>query len=276
MLVDALLSPAPLLVLDEAFDGLDQRSMQELHKMVLDEVRSTGQRKRAMMLITHREEDLDTPPSHVLLLGQGATRTSYQIGDWKSMKPVVKASFLASRCTHAGGLAEHERSTSLPRAKPAIGDRDAAAACRPVGEQCPIVEFRKVHVSYGSTAVLDGLSWTVHAGEKWMILGGNGSGKSTILELITGDNLQGYQNDIRLFGRQKGSGESIWSIKAKLGAISTELHMSILDYADPTVRLTRTVAPVSTWEVCSLAVVFYGLCHVHVGAALHTLGLTLP
>ena len=84
MLVDALLSPAPLLVLDEAFDGLDQSSMQELHKMVLDEVRSTGQRKRAMMLITHREEDLDTPPSHVLLLGQGATRTSYRIGDWNS------------------------------------------------------------------------------------------------------------------------------------------------------------------------------------------------
>jgi ABC-type molybdenum transport system ATPase subunit/photorepair protein PhrA len=133
-----------------------------------------------------------------------------------------------------------------------------AGACRSSGES-PIVEFKKVSVSYGSAVVLNELSWTVRDSEKWMVIGGNGSGKSTILKLITGDNLQGYQNDIRLFGRQKGSGESIWSIKSKLGVISTELHMSYADYADPSSRLSRAISPVSTWEVPSLAVIVTSL-----------------
>lgn len=62
------------------------------------------------------------------------------------------------------------------------------------------------------------------------------TGKSTLIELITGDNLQGYMQDVHLFGRKKGSGESIWEIKAQLGVLSTEFHMQYIDYADPSVR----------------------------------------
>jgi len=45
------------------------------------------------------------------------------------------------------------------------------------------------------------------------------------LELITGDNVQGYANDIHLFGRRKGSGETIWEIKEKLSTVSAEFQM---------------------------------------------------
>ncbi|MDI5822311.1 L-rhamnose isomerase, partial [Salmonella enterica subsp. enterica serovar Kentucky] len=41
----------------------------------------------------------------------------------------------------------------------------------------------------------------------------NGAGKSTLLSLITGDHPQGYSNDLTLFGRRRGSGETIWDIK---------------------------------------------------------------
>ena len=63
----------------------------------------------------------------------------------------------------------------------------------------------------------------------------------------------GYQQDVHLFGRKKGSGESVWQIKAQLGVLSTELHMAYIDYADPTVRTAfRQPENVSTWEVvCS-------------------------
>jgi molybdate transport system ATP-binding protein len=57
--------------------------------------------------------------------------------------------------------------------------------------------------------------------ENWMISGANGSGKTTLLNLITGDNTQAYRNGIVLFGQQKGSGESIWDIKRRIGHIST-------------------------------------------------------
>ena len=82
-----------------------------------------------------------------------------------------------------------------------------------------------VIVQWGEKRVLDNLSWKVEAGEHWLIRGPNGSGKTTLLELITGDNPQVFCNDVRLFGLRRGSGESIWDIKAKLGIVSYRLHI---------------------------------------------------
>ena len=54
------------------------------------------------------------------------------------------------------------------------------------------------------------------------MLGGNGAGKSTLVDLITGENQRGYGLDISLFGRRKGSGESVWDVKRQLGVLSTQ------------------------------------------------------
>jgi molybdate transport system ATP-binding protein len=62
-------------------------------------------------------------------------------------------------------------------------------------------------------------------GENWAILGANGSGKSTLIGLITGENLQVYANDIELFGKPRGTGESIWDIRSRLGTISAEFQI---------------------------------------------------
>ena len=55
-------------------------------------------------------------------------------------------------------------------------------------------------------------------GENWAILGPNGAGKTSLLRLITGDNLQAYSQNIKIFGRQKGTGESVWDIKKNIAA----------------------------------------------------------
>jgi len=89
----------------------------------------------------------------------------------------------------------------------------------------PIIELKDVNVSYGNRHVLRGVSWTVRAGERWAVLGPNGSGKTTLLSLLSGDHPQAYANAIRLFGRQRGSGESIWDIKRNVGLVSPELHV---------------------------------------------------
>jgi molybdate transport system ATP-binding protein len=89
----------------------------------------------------------------------------------------------------------------------------------------PIIELRHVHVAYGEQAILRDVSWTVRTGERWAVLGPNGSGKTTLLSLLAADHPQAYANDIRLFGRKRGSGESIWDIKQKLGLVSPELHL---------------------------------------------------
>jgi molybdate transport system ATP-binding protein len=89
----------------------------------------------------------------------------------------------------------------------------------------PIVELRNVNVSYGGRPILQDINWTVRAGERWAVLGPNGSGKTTLLSLLCGDHPQAYSNDVRLFGRRRGSGESIWDIKRQVGLVSPELHL---------------------------------------------------
>ncbi|MGH2643511.1 MAG: ABC transporter ATP-binding protein, partial [Chitinophagaceae bacterium] len=83
----------------------------------------------------------------------------------------------------------------------------------------------QVHVKYGNTPILENINWIIHKGEKWALLGPNGAGKSTLLSLLSGDNPQAYANTIYLFDKKRGSGESIWDIKSKIGFVSPELHV---------------------------------------------------
>lgn len=87
-----------------------------------------------------------------------------------------------------------------------------------------IVHLNNVSIGYGERTILKELSWTVLKGQKWALSGSNGSGKSTLLSLICADNPQSYARDIRLFGRQRGTGESIWDIKKRIGYVSPEMH----------------------------------------------------
>lgn len=88
-----------------------------------------------------------------------------------------------------------------------------------------LVEMRGVNVGWGEHRVLRDVSWTLRRGEHWLIRGPNGSGKTTFLELITGDNMQVFCNDVKIFGARRGSGETIWDIKRRLGIVSYRLHV---------------------------------------------------
>lgn len=87
------------------------------------------------------------------------------------------------------------------------------------------VKMEKVQIKYGSKTILSDFSWKVNRGERWAIKGPNGAGKSTLISLITADNPQAYSQNITLFDRKRGTGESIWDIKRKIGYLSPELHL---------------------------------------------------
>jgi molybdate transport system ATP-binding protein len=87
-----------------------------------------------------------------------------------------------------------------------------------------VVDLRDVTVRYGAVTVLDRVSLRVAPGEHWTITGPNGAGKSTLLSLILADNPQAYVNHVEVFGRCRGSGESIWEIKERIGWVSPEIH----------------------------------------------------
>lgn len=88
-----------------------------------------------------------------------------------------------------------------------------------------LVNFNKVDVAYNGVAVLENVSLEIKKNEFWQITGPNGAGKSTLLSLITGDNVKGYGQDITLFGIKKGSGESVWEHKRKIGYFSSEMKL---------------------------------------------------
>ena len=87
-----------------------------------------------------------------------------------------------------------------------------------------VIRLRNVTIRFGERIILNSLNWTVREGEHWALTGANGSGKSTLLSLINADNPQAYAHDIELFGRPRGTGETIWDIKRRIGFVSPELH----------------------------------------------------
>ena len=87
------------------------------------------------------------------------------------------------------------------------------------------IKMKNVHVQYYENVILDKINWEVKKGERWSLSGPNGAGKSTLLSLINADNPQAYANEIYLFDKRRGRGESIWDIKRKIGYVSPELHL---------------------------------------------------
>ena len=86
-----------------------------------------------------------------------------------------------------------------------------------------LIKLENVSVSYEERKILNNISWTIKQGEFWQLIGPNGSGKSTILSLITGDNPKGFGQNLFLFGRKKGTGESVWDIKKQIGIFATSM-----------------------------------------------------
>lgn len=80
-----------------------------------------------------------------------------------------------------------------------------------------LISLQNVTVHYDDKCVLNNINWTINKNEFWQLIGPNGSGKSTILSMIYGNNVKAFRQEIYLFGNKKGSGESVWDIKEKIG-----------------------------------------------------------
>lgn len=93
-----------------------------------------------------------------------------------------------------------------------------------------LIRLNKVCVSYGDKPILQNIDWTIKKGEFWELRGNNGSGKTTILSMITGDNPKGYGQDLRIFGHKKGSGESVWEIKKLIGYFTPSITDKFTGY----------------------------------------------
>ncbi|MBW4212146.1 molybdate ABC transporter ATP-binding protein ModF [Enterobacter asburiae] len=211
LLCQALMSEPELLILDEPFDGLDVQSRAQLAALL----ESLNQQGYTLVLVLNRFDEI---PDFIQHAGVLADCNLTETGEKTAL---LKQALIAQ-------LAHSEQLDGITLPEP-----DAPAARHALDPHQPRIVLRDGMVSYDDRPILNRLSWTVNPGEHWQIVGPNGAGKSTLLSLITGDHPQGYSNDLTLFGRRRGSGETIWDIKKHIGYVSSSLH---LDY-----RVSTTV-----------------------------------
>jgi len=87
--------------------------------------------------------------------------------------------------------------------------------------QQAILEVESLTIGRGTTTLLDRVSWKVETGQHWVILGANGSGKTSLLRAITGY-LTPSDGEIRLLGERYG--ESDWrELRRRIGMVSSSL-----------------------------------------------------
>ncbi len=84
-------------------------------------------------------------------------------------------------------------------------------------EEQQLIAFRNVSVKYNGRPIIEDINWQINSNEFWQLIGPNGSGKTTILSMIIGDNPKAFGQNIIIFGNKKGSGESVWDLKKNIG-----------------------------------------------------------
>ena len=204
LIAQALMQGPKLLILDDPFSGLDNQTRQTI-KTAVDELFAQGEMR--ILLITARMDEIPDGITHVL-----------RVADCEISEMGPRQKILDH------GLLAHLDDQSL-----VTGD-DLKLNLAASGSEIPpnrgiLVEMKDVRVTYGDVQVLQNINWQMNSGENWALFGPNGAGKTTILSLILADNPQAYSNHISLFGKRRGSGESIWEIKQKIGWVSPELHV---------------------------------------------------
>lgn len=204
LLIQLLMNQPDLLILDEPFDGLDVNSRRALNELLA----LLHQQNLTIVLILNRFNDIPDFIQHAGLLINCELVAQGE-------KQQILSDSVIRQLSHSETL----KDLTLPEQD----SPDAIPALPPT--LSPIV-LNEAIVSYNDKPVLYHLSWEVKPRQHWQILGPNGAGKSTLLSLITGDHPQGYSNDLTLFGRKRGSGETIWEIKRHIGYVSNALHQS--------------------------------------------------
>lgn len=214
-IVKALLADHDLLILDQPFTGLDTGGRKQLSE-ILDYLSVQGEQ---MILITSAR-NIPSGITHLMIMQEGRIIHTGTAAEWAG--------------TGAGSLKDPDK--KFP---------SAITFFHPGFEYA--VRMIDVNIRYEEKSVLRGIHWEVKKGSCWSLSGPNGAGKSTLLSLITGDNPQAYANEIYLFDRRRGTGESIWEIKQKTGFLSPELHL----YFDQAATAYETLAS-GLWDTIGL------------------------
>lgn len=203
-LTKTLLSNPRILIMDNPFIGLDAKTRELLHSLLKKLTEVIGLQ---VILVLSKTDDIPDFITHVIAVSHRVCGKKISLQEYLTNRAPFPLRVLSEE--------KRQRILDLPYADNLYH-----------AEQ--IVDLKQVSIRYGERVILKELDWTVMCGEKWALSGENGSGKSTLLSLVCADNPQSYACNISLFGRKRGSGESIWEIKKHIGYVSPEMHRAYL------------------------------------------------
>lgn len=189
-----------LLVLDEPFVGLDAGTRVDFGR-ALEALMHDGPQ---VILLTTRPNELPRGLTHGLWLKRGRVLGAAPLS-MRSQNRMARRTFPPVAVVRA----------PIPRT--AVAHADDAE---------PIVELRKIRLTADGIPILRQVHWTVRAGERWALCGHNGAGKTTLLSMILGDHPQSFAQNVRLFGRHRGDGGSLWEWKAQVGWAAPDVAMN--------------------------------------------------
>ncbi len=200
MLIRALASNPDLLVLDEPFDGLDVDTLAMLQGYLASLVDTVP-----MVMVLNRFDEFPGFITHIAYVDKGRLEHQVARADETAYGELYKLLHLKTTDLQVPGA---DPETAIPVLDPSQ----------------PLVKLNGINIKYDDKAIIKDLHWTIERNQHWQLSGPNGSGKTGLLSLITGDHPQCYVNDIFVFGFKRGSGESIWQIKQFIGYVSTALQ----------------------------------------------------
>src|SRR3989454_11732581 len=94
-------------------------------------------------------------------------------------------------------------------------------------KQNAVLDVRDLQVRRGKTMILRNISWRVERGQHWVILGANGSGKTSLLSALTGY-LTPTGGETRLLGRRYGGAD--WrELRKQIGLVSSAVRQMMAD-----------------------------------------------
>ena len=208
MLIKALSCQPNWLLLDEPFEGLDVDTLVQL-KQYLSNIQS----QIPMVFVLNRIDHIPNFVTHIAYLAldhnpkqsNGRLVSTIATSDTQAMQDLQQLL--------------HIKTTDLT-----VPHSDPDTAIPALPKDQVLVRLRNITIRYDDFALIDGLNWNIERGEHYQLSGPNGAGKTALLSMITGDHPQCYNNDIFVFGFQRGQGESIWQIKQYIGYVSTALQ----------------------------------------------------
>lgn len=216
LVINALLSGPDMLILDNPYIGLDASSRSELDA-ALTELREGG---TAVVLLVCDNGEIPSYADSVISLSECVVTDQ-----WSDAEDIAR---LRERRVESDGAG-----VTLPL---------------PVDAAMPAHEtafaIRNGLLRYGDRRVIEGFDWEVKHGERWMLTGPNGSGKSLLLSVVCGDNPQAFSNEVYIFDRRRGTGETLWDIKDNVGYVCPEMQLYFRSPLDVTGIVIEGMRPI--------------------------------